>query len=229
MTRLGFIVLMISCSFTSLCFSQIVVPEWELPVTHGISATIESSFGDNYGTHVLVPEGADFSYKLLGNDGNLVPGTISPIIPKENLTSASVASYNGVISVIAYEETNPPRLRIFQSSDGGQSWSDNFFILPSGVTVLHLDAYANSFGVHTTWDNELQNRVYYARYAAGGWTGLQEVTDISGPTGRAPKVISTGDKLVVGFINVVPPTDPEPFHLAISRDLDSIYARGSSA
>jgi len=120
MNRLTCIAL--STLFSSTVLSQIVVPEWEDTLTHGISASIESAVGDNYGTHVLVRAGGLWVYHLLGNDGALVSGTTTPVIQfVQDQFSASITSHAGVVSILAVGITPSLRVHVFQSADGGKS------------------------------------------------------------------------------------------------------------
>jgi hypothetical protein len=197
---------------------------WEDQITLPTAVLGASSAASNgYGIHLAgVYSGAVKEY-YLNNSGSQVFGSL-------NVSGGEypvVTNFNGVVRVTMKLGSN---ISIYQSLDGGNSWSSfaQYNPIPSGQTtpvpIYNLDAYSDRHGTHIVWsDVEVGSEntpsyypgnIYYVRYDDNRqqFYGFKKVNDIASPakTGYYPRVTASATKAHVLF--------PSPF--IASRDLD---------
>lgn len=194
--------------------------DWEERATINIPSTtyVTAAVSDGYGQHILIRKNATLNHFLIGNDGaTIYSNTISPEPVLNSEFSATIASGNGIVSVVA---SDGHLLKLWRSSNGGATWSSPA-TRPISTAVYNVDAIAttNDVDVHIVWDdgNVVQNpKVYYYRYhPLEGWQDFKEVTDIGG-RGVIPKIALTSNRIIVSFTELT--TDDDENKKGKSRD-----------
>jgi hypothetical protein len=145
-------------------------------------------------------------YYLFGNDGNVIWTT--QLTPGGNPTVySSITSYGGTVSIVAESHVGTAvTIYLFQSSNGGASWSTiGSFPSPAGITVDAIDVFADDNGIHIVWADRSVNQVYYKRRLPGnlGWDETKQITELSVPygnSGKAAKVITVGNRVIVSYV-----------------------------
>ena len=176
-----------------------------------------SVYCNEYGQHVLTTHNNTADYFLLGNDG--IPVYSSHDLFPISAHFGAITGYGDVLYA-AFDYGSSNQIRVYYSANGGQSWTASQIYTPN-VTISDIDAFADAYGCHIVWDTEpTTDEVYYVHYSlANGLFEYQEnvTEDNAGTvTGRYPKVLRVGDRLVVSFVT----TNILNHNCGASRDAD---------
>jgi len=183
-----------------------------------------SSASDGYGVHLTGVFNGVVKHFWVSNDNNILWSTLA--VPGGEMPQVTL--YEGTLRVtMKMIEGIYRKIRIYQSQDGGYSWSQLPDYYPENNPLIHnLFAYSDKYGTHITWDdnpdpdytNGFQNEVYYVSYNENpaGFTPTINVTELSSPSqGGRPKVTVAGNKACVAFLG-----GPGASYTLTSRDLN---------
>lgn len=180
-------------------------PGWEDPIQVGpvlSTHSIISSYSDGYGQHVLTApvSGTGLTdYFLLGTDGQPVYSSPNPFPVSNSSVSGAITGYQSVVYAVLEVSG---QIKIYSSTNGGELWSSSSGYTPP-TTIESIDAFADAHGIHIVWDSEgvTLNEVYYVLFdPSAGFLSPQQITDMGTVTGRFPKVLTSGDRLIVSFV-----------------------------
>jgi hypothetical protein len=164
------------------------------------SQSVISAYSNGYGQHVLtstVSGGVD--YFLLGNDGVPIFSSPDPFPVTGSLAWGAIAGYQNILYAVV-GDVNPYELRMFWSTNGGQSWTEAT-PYPSPGSVGAIDAFADVRGCHIVWNS--QGPLYEVNYVLFnrlvGFDYFQQVTGVGLYEGRYPKVVTFGNRLIVSL------------------------------
>ncbi len=176
------------------------------PSLEGIRALASNTNGtvsmasDGYGQHMAVVSGSQVLHILIGSDGMEISGYTTTIA---NGSQPVITAYNGKLRVAM--KTSTQQISLYQSSDGGASWTIVVGPQNAQSDVYDIDSYTDSYGTHIVWaTGTIGNvEVYYMSYKddGTGWTNPFIVTNLPAQEyGYRPKVTTSAIKAHIAFV-----------------------------
>ncbi|MBX2991662.1 MAG: T9SS type A sorting domain-containing protein [Bacteroidetes bacterium] len=184
-----------------LVWSYAAIAQPSLEDTRSLSVTAHSMASDGYGLHSVSVDGNGYvNHHLLDNNGVIISGYSSTIAAGQYPV---VTSFGGKLRVAL--KTGQQSTTLYQSSNGGASWS----AIPNMPTitsdVFDLDSYTDDYGTHIVWstgtfgDVEVWHMSF--RDNTSEWSTPFNVTNLASPEyGYRPKVTASETKANVLFL-----------------------------